>query len=81
MTDNCSLASEPLSASQCFVADLGVKQGCEMVSVASWGQGGQGTKGLALWVGKGLQGRWNVIARLKSWKASLKVRNFCPLFG
>lgn len=76
-----TLASESLSASQCFVIGLEVKQGCEMVLIVSLGQGGQGTKGLTLWVGKGMQGHWNIIARLKSWTASLRLRNFCPLLG
>lgn len=46
MTENYSLVSGPRRASQCFVADLEEKQDCEVVLMVSWGQGGQGTKGL-----------------------------------
>lgn len=66
---------------KCFLSALEVKQGHEMVSIASWGQGVEGTEGFTLWVGKEICGHWNFIARLKSWKASGGIRNFCPLLG
>lgn len=81
MTESCSLASEPLSAFQSFVADLEVKQGCEMVSIASWGQGGQGIKGLTLWVGKGMQGHWNVLARLNHGRQVMRSETFVHCLG
>jgi len=45
LTDDYSLASEPLSASPCFVADLEVQQGCEKVSIV---HGDKSVKGLGV---------------------------------
>lgn len=81
MTDNYSLASEPFECFLVFCVRFGseARPGNGVNNIM--GTRDERTQGFTLWVGKEMCGHWNITATLKSWKASLGIRDFCPLLG